>query len=170
MKVRQNLRIVAKNENSTEHFVHLHADYLSHWGPKNNNCTWQIHPVNWIRLIFLHMWIYLTLQKKSRVRCRSPNMPNGYNQHSYFVYLNNIYHPTEHLFKSERMVRLHLHITFPYQFIQIWTDPLLCCKYCSDKHQGIFMVTELYKGEDNRLYNIGVWKLLLNSLFHPRWG
>ncbi len=25
-KVRQNLSIVAKNENSTEHFVHLHAD------------------------------------------------------------------------------------------------------------------------------------------------
>ncbi len=28
-KVRQNLGIVAKNQNSTEHFVHLHADYLS---------------------------------------------------------------------------------------------------------------------------------------------
>ncbi len=27
-KVRQNLSIMAKNENSTEHFVHLHADYL----------------------------------------------------------------------------------------------------------------------------------------------
>ncbi len=27
-KVRQNLSIVAKNENSTEHFVHLHADTL----------------------------------------------------------------------------------------------------------------------------------------------
>ncbi len=32
-KVRQNLSIVAKNENSTEHFVHLHADYLTPWGP-----------------------------------------------------------------------------------------------------------------------------------------
>ncbi len=42
-KVRQNLSIVAKNENSTEHFVHLHADYLTPWGPKNNNT---IGPVN----------------------------------------------------------------------------------------------------------------------------
>ncbi len=27
-KVKQNLSIVAKNENSTDYFVHLHADYL----------------------------------------------------------------------------------------------------------------------------------------------
>ena len=40
-KVRQNLSIVAKNENSTEHFVHLHADYmyLTTWGPKNKSWT-----------------------------------------------------------------------------------------------------------------------------------
>ncbi len=35
---RQILSIVAKNENSTEHFVSFHADYLTPWGPKNNNC------------------------------------------------------------------------------------------------------------------------------------
>ncbi len=35
--VRQNLSIVVKNENFTEHFVHLHADYLTPWGPKNNS-------------------------------------------------------------------------------------------------------------------------------------
>ncbi len=33
--VRQMLRgIVAKNENSTEHSVNLHSDYLTPWGPK----------------------------------------------------------------------------------------------------------------------------------------
>ncbi len=32
---RQILSIVAKNENSTKHFVNLHADYLTPWGPKN---------------------------------------------------------------------------------------------------------------------------------------
>ncbi len=31
---RQILSIVAKNENSTEHFVNLLADYLTPWGPK----------------------------------------------------------------------------------------------------------------------------------------
>ncbi len=40
--VRQILSTVAKNSNSTEHFVNLNADYL-------------IHSVNWIRLIFLNM-------------------------------------------------------------------------------------------------------------------
>ncbi len=38
MKVRQNLSIVAKNENSTAHFVHLHADYLT-LGVLHEKCT-----------------------------------------------------------------------------------------------------------------------------------
>ena len=58
MKVRQNLSIVAKNENSTEHFVHLHADYLTPWGPKNkvyDNGRWALINVK------LHFFKYVDL-------------------------------------------------------------------------------------------------------------